>query len=222
MPLSGKGMLANFMNVDAAGEDDFNRWYNKEHLAERVAIPGFLEARRYVAIDAPQKYLGTYTTETLDVLDSEAYRHRLANQTPWSLRNLAKFRDATRVCANVSASVGEGRGSALGFVRFRPVEGAGPAAERMREALAALVGLDGVVSAHLIESDPSLSVPLAAEADTSGAGDWYVLIDATGQEAANAAVERLAPTRWSDAGLAHVSTGIYRLLFDLARAELAV
>ncbi|HYD32592.1 MAG TPA: hypothetical protein VEB64_17245 [Azospirillaceae bacterium] len=68
MPLSGTGMLVNFMDVDPAEEYDFNRWYDKEHLAERVAIPGFLEARRYVAEEGSAKYLALYTTETFDVL----------------------------------------------------------------------------------------------------------------------------------------------------------
>ena len=49
MPLAGKGMLLTSMDVDAADEAEFNRWYDREHLEERVAIEGFLEARRYVA-----------------------------------------------------------------------------------------------------------------------------------------------------------------------------
>ena len=52
MPLAGKGMLLTSMNIDAADEPEFNRWYDREHLEERVAMPGFLEARRYVALTA--------------------------------------------------------------------------------------------------------------------------------------------------------------------------
>lgn len=40
MPLAGKGMLLTSMNIDAADEADFNRWYDREHLEERVAIEG--------------------------------------------------------------------------------------------------------------------------------------------------------------------------------------
>ena len=36
-------MLITSMDVDAADEEDFNIWYDREHLAERVAIDGFLE-----------------------------------------------------------------------------------------------------------------------------------------------------------------------------------
>jgi hypothetical protein len=47
MPMAGKGMLLTSMNIDPAHEAEFNRWYDREHLEERVAIDGFLEARRY-------------------------------------------------------------------------------------------------------------------------------------------------------------------------------
>ena len=51
MPIAGKGMLLTSMDVDAPHEADFNRWYDREHLEERVAIDGFIEARRYIAVD---------------------------------------------------------------------------------------------------------------------------------------------------------------------------
>ena len=220
MPLSGTAMLVNFMNVDAEHEQDFNRWYDREHLAERVAIPGFLEARRYVAEAAPQRYLGIYTTKTLEVLDSPAYRARLANQTPWSLTNIARFRDATRACARVMASRGTGRGAALGFLRLRPEGGADGLAEAIGERIGAALDLDGVLSVHVLASDPDLSKPLTDNPDAAaGARDWYVLIDATGQEALAPAEAALALDRLQDR-LAPVSAGRYRLLWDLARAEI--
>ena len=55
MPLAGKGMLLTSMDIDPADETEFNRWYDREHLEERVAIDGFLEARRYVARNASPK-----------------------------------------------------------------------------------------------------------------------------------------------------------------------
>ena len=38
MPIAGKGMLLTSMDIDAADEAEFNRWYDREHLEERVAI----------------------------------------------------------------------------------------------------------------------------------------------------------------------------------------
>lgn len=223
MPLSGKAMLVNFMNVDPADELDFNRWYDKEHLAERVAIPGFLEARRYVAADAAQKYLGIYTTETLEVLDSPAYRERLANQTPWSLKNLQKFRNATRACARVTLSKGKGRGAALGLLRLRTkTRGTSALRDGIAAAADVAVDLDGILSVHLIESDPKLSVSLTPNPEaTEGASDWYVLIDATSVEALPAAINAMALRPDSQRLRQPVSTGLYRLLWDLSKAELS-
>lgn len=221
MPLSGQAMLVNFMNVDPEGEADFNRWYDKEHLAERVAIPGFLEARRYVAENAPTKYLGIYTTETFEVLGSPAYKGQLAHQTPWSLSNLVKFRDATRACARVTLSRGEGRGAALALLRLRPGSDATALRDEIAGRVDAALDLDGILSIHLLESDPELSVPLTGNAEaTAGARDWYVLIDATNDEALAPAIEALATDRMRQAPQS-VSTGRYRLLWDLAKAELS-
>jgi hypothetical protein len=41
------GLLLFMTDIDPAHEDEFNRWYEEEHLAERMAIPGFLSARRF-------------------------------------------------------------------------------------------------------------------------------------------------------------------------------
>ena len=82
MPLAGKGMLLTSMNIEPSDEAEFNRWYDREHLEERVAIPGFLEARRYVAHEGNPKYLSLYSTETFEVLDSPAYLLRLRTRPP--------------------------------------------------------------------------------------------------------------------------------------------
>src|ERR1041384_7331238 len=108
MPIAGKGMLLTSMNIDAAHEAEFNRWYDREHLEERVAIDGFLEARRYVAQDGKPKYLSLYSTETFEVLDSTAYRKALASQTDWSKANIARFANMIRSVARVTISRGVG------------------------------------------------------------------------------------------------------------------
>ncbi len=74
MPLAGKGMLLTSMDIDASDEAEFNRWYDREHLEERVAIEGFLEARRYIAHHGSPKYLCLYSTSTIEVLDSPPTR----------------------------------------------------------------------------------------------------------------------------------------------------
>eukprot|EP01036_Dinobryon_divergens_P048149 gene48149-64611_t len=49
MALLGKGMLITLTEVSARDERDYNEWYNREHIDERMNLPGFHRARRYVA-----------------------------------------------------------------------------------------------------------------------------------------------------------------------------
>src|SRR5438477_11484775 len=190
MPIAGKGMLLTSMDIDAAHEAEFNRWYDREHLEERVAIDGFLEARRYVAHQGKPKYLCLYSTATSAVLGSPTYRTVLANQTEWSKANMARFENFIRAVAHITISRGKGRGAALGIVRFRPPAG-GEA--RLRAALDEHLNpkkLDGIISVHLLESDAVLSRPVTDDpsAPNPGFGDWFVLIDATQVDAAAAVV----------------------------------
>lgn len=218
MPIAGKGMLLTSMNIGASDEAEFNRWYDREHLEERVAIDGFLEARRYVAHDGNPKYLSLYSTETFEVLDSPAYRTALANQTAWSKANIARFKDMIRSVARITISRGTGRGAVLGIVRLRPAGGADKLREALREQLDPSK-LDGIISMHLIEGDPVLSRPITDDpsAPNPGAGDWFILVDGTDARA-------VQPSRFTDNAALRplvISSGIYTLMWDIAKSEIA-
>ena len=224
MPLAGKGMLLTSMDIDSADERDFNLWYDGEHLEERVAIDGFLEARRYVAHAASPKYLCLYSTETFAVLDSPAYRTVLANPTPWSKSTMARFKNMIRAVAHITVSRGQGRGAALGIIRLRPsAEGKDTLRAMLTDQLDP-AGLDGIISMHLIESDPGLSRPIndAPSTVNPGAGDWYVLIDGTHVSAVSAIVA----ARFADAAgfnpATVISRGLYNLMWDLAKSDIPI
>jgi hypothetical protein len=95
MPLSGKGMLITVMDADPAEEEDFNKWYDREHIVERVAIAGFLEARRYVAALASPKYLLYQPAETL----THARILRVRARLPYPIGPLDVFAMAVSVVA---------------------------------------------------------------------------------------------------------------------------
>jgi hypothetical protein len=222
MPLSGKGMLLTSMDIDPADEAEFNQWYDREHLEERVAIPGFLEARRYIAYAASPKYLSLYSTATFEVLDSPVYRAALASQTAWSKANIARFKNMIRGVARITISRGIGRGAVLGIIRLRPVA---DSKDKLRAALRDALdpkALDGIISMHLIENDAVLSKPLTDNPSASdpGAGDWFVLIDGTDVNAISAAIA----ARFNNAAVLSsaetVSTGIYHLMWDLVKSDL--
>jgi hypothetical protein len=222
MPLAGKGMLLTSMDIDPSDEAEFNRWYDREHLEERVAIEGFLEARRYIAHQASPKYLSLYSTATFEVLDSPAYRAALASQTDWSKANIARFKNMIRGVARITVSRGVGRGAALGIIRVRPVASS---TDKLRATLKDMFdpkALDGIISMHLLENDPVLSKPLTdnASANDPGAGDWFVLIDGTDVNAISTAIAVRFKNAIALTSAETVSTGIYRLMWDLTKSDL--
>jgi hypothetical protein len=219
MPLAGQGMLLTSMDIDPSDEADFNRWYDQEHLEERVAIEGFIEARRYVAEQGSPKYLCLYSTETIDVLDSEPYRARLADPTEWSVTTMAKFKNMIRSVAHITISIGTGRGAVLGIIRLRPKPGQDDA---LRDALSVELDpsdLDGIISMHLLEGDAELSGPAGGIPASARGADWFVLIDGTDSHA----IATLMTTRFAaiDGPLAtQASVGLYRLMWDLSKADI--
>lgn len=86
-----------FIMVDIKGEaeEEFNQWYNEEHIPLMAKCPGWLRARRYVLKDwgrfgvdapkspsAPPKYLAVYEWASLDMLESDELKTALS--TPWA------------------------------------------------------------------------------------------------------------------------------------------
>jgi hypothetical protein len=62
------------MNPPADDEDRFNAWYDEEHVPDRLALPGFLSARRYkAASDEGPRYLALYDLESTHVLKRADY-----------------------------------------------------------------------------------------------------------------------------------------------------
>jgi hypothetical protein len=222
MPLAGKGMLLTSMDIDPEDEAEFNRWYDREHLEERVAIDGFLEARRYLAHEASPKYLCLYSTRTIEVLDSAAYRARLSSPTDRSRKNMARFRNMIRAVARITVSRGQGRGSALGIVRLRPQTGSEAALREKLTPKLDPIELDGIISMHLIECDPALSgpTPEIPSAANAGEGDWFVLIDATDVTAASAAIAARFTGPAAFAPATPISVGVYTLMWNLERADI--
>ncbi|OGB91286.1 MAG: hypothetical protein A3G35_09735 [candidate division NC10 bacterium RIFCSPLOWO2_12_FULL_66_18] len=68
-----QGLLLFMADIDAKREDEFNRWYEEEHVPERLAIPGFLRACRYKAVVGAPRYLALYEVVSPDVFSSAEY-----------------------------------------------------------------------------------------------------------------------------------------------------
>ena len=56
MAKKGTGLMIVWADIPAEMEEDFNNWYNEEHLAERSSVPG-PERRTYGEPAAPAQAL---------------------------------------------------------------------------------------------------------------------------------------------------------------------
>jgi hypothetical protein len=86
MAKKGNGIFLVYTDIDAKHDDEFNAWYNTEHLADLLKLPGFLDAARYTAVKGGPKYLAVYELATADALKSKEFQAYRANPSPWSRR----------------------------------------------------------------------------------------------------------------------------------------
>lgn len=85
------GLLLTMTETPPGLDAEFNDWYDREHLPERLAIPGFASARRWQADLKPGegKYIATYELDSAAVLESPAYLAKFRDApTPWTTRML--------------------------------------------------------------------------------------------------------------------------------------
>lgn len=105
------GILAIWHDVGGAIGDEYERWYFREHLPERVGVPGFLAGRRYEAVSGAPRFLTYYEGESPDVFVSKPYLDRLNDPTPWSTAVLQHFRDTNRTVCRRTWEAGPIRGA---------------------------------------------------------------------------------------------------------------
>ena len=88
------GLLLTMTEPPPQMEEEFNAWYDSEHLPERLSIPGFASARRWVDPQAPLgsgKYLATYELDSPQILQTPEYLAHVGEHfTPWSRRCLSR------------------------------------------------------------------------------------------------------------------------------------
>lgn len=225
MPLLGKGMLLTLTDVSARDERDYNEWYNREHIDDRVNLPGFHRGRRYAAVNGAPKYLAVYECDTVAILGTPNYLQTLDHQTPWSQRVMARFTYFTRLTLRIQVDQTHGAGAALATVRFVPDPHRRKALVQWlsEQALPKLIARPGVLGAAAGEND--LEVVHAALQDKSmdhpraDESEWVVLIEGSDVAAVGTAARSLfTQTRRKSFGIEAAATiGTYRFLFGNQR-----
>ncbi len=199
------GLLVVWNDIAATDAAEFNDWYDAEHFPERLAVPGFLSARRYRDASAPQRYAAIYDTASMAVLTSPAYLERLANPTPRTRAIMPRFRNMTRAACEVVTDLGAERspGRLLAWIELDA-----PPAAAAHDALAAAASV-GRVRVALPDAG-STHVP-NPEAKFRGAPDRlpppFALIEGDDERAVSAAAARAGQAL----GAAHPAR-VFRLL----------
>ena len=93
----GTGLLMVWCEVPDEIEDEFNRWYNEEHIEERLSVQGVLSAARYEAVVSGPKHLAVYELENSAVMESDDYLKVRAKPSEWSKRMSPEYTATTYV-----------------------------------------------------------------------------------------------------------------------------
>jgi hypothetical protein len=217
MALLGKAVLGVWNEVDPDIEDSFNDWYVREHIPERVSVPGMRRGRRYRALSGTPRYMALYEAATLGVLTDGHYRWQLDHPTPWTRFVMPHFRLAQRGICDVIVTAGDGIGGVATVLHFT-------AGDRFRTWLdrqvSRLPALPQVVAAHAwlgSSTEPrSPTTELALRAAPDRGIEWVLMIEASDPDCLDAARDAVLAAD----PLAHGASDIrpypnYRLLFTM-------
>ena len=93
-----KGILIAAMNFSDVAEDEFHDWYDTEHVPERLRVPGFLNAQRWLGSADPKVSVALYDLDNVGVLHSPPYLAvGGANGSPWTKRVTGRTRSIMRL-----------------------------------------------------------------------------------------------------------------------------
>lgn len=81
-------------DISTASQDEFNAWYDTEHLPGLALVPGTVSAKRYLRVSGSPRYIACYELLSPSVMESKewlAIRH-----TAWSSRVRPMFMNTVR------------------------------------------------------------------------------------------------------------------------------
>jgi len=206
---------------------EHDEWHTREHFPERVGIPGFLRAQRWVAgASTSPRYLVSYEVSDVGVLTSAAYEARLNAPSRWTQRMMPRFRGMVRGFCRQLDSVGGVLGTELLSVRYAPQPGRRESPRRWlaEEALPSIAARAGFASAVVLGA--AAAPPMTAEQALRGRDatvDGVLLVTAYAPDLVDELrAGMLAAPAWEAAGAAPgVEIGAYRLACRADAASVA-
>jgi hypothetical protein len=181
--LLGAGAVLVWNDVAEDGRRQFYDWHDKEHIPERLAIPGFRRGRRYVSPGHSPEWFTMYEADDLGIVTSPRYLERLNAPTTATQRTLKYFRNTSRAVCRVACSMGSSSGGHMLTMRLQAPNVAGESLCRLvaDNLFPRALKLTGVVACHLYAADQSASHVATAESRTRefDVPSWVLLAEVT-------------------------------------------
>lgn len=226
MSLLGKAAIAMWWKVRPEQRSEFGDWHSREHVPERMSIPGFRRGSRWTSTLEPDAFFVLYELEQYEILTSKGYLDRLNAPTPWSSKMMPHHLSMVRSQCRVEASFGGGVATSLATVRLSPDAGRETDLKRLLiEVLRNLAPRPGLTGAHLLLTDTPKTSSRTAEQQIRGAdavADWIVLISGYDREV----VRKIVTDQLSASSLRLIGArensilGCYTLAFTMTPLDL--
>lgn len=170
--------VAMWWSVDAADRAEFHEWHSKEHLPERLGIPGFRRGTRWQDGEGGAFFV-LYELADPAVLTSAGYLARLNDPTPWSIAMMPRHRGMVRSQCRIRAASGQGVARILHTIRLSPRAGQQDRLEsHLRGLVAEAPRVPGLTRALLLQTQTPDAAPTAEQKIRGGDGvaDWILLV----------------------------------------------
>ncbi len=150
-------------NIVPHARADFQHWHSHEHFPERLGIPGFRRATRWLEAGGANGVFVLYELDAYEVLSSPAYLARLNDPSPWSVRMMPLHQDMVRAQCHVLASHGGAVARHAMTLRLSALPGGmGGLATRLALLARDLSSRPGMAGVHLLRHETP-GVPETAE-----------------------------------------------------------
>ena len=80
--MSGRGLLVVMTDIPSEFEGEFNRWNDEAHMADMLAYPGVLSARRYRIVEGRPTYQAMFDLDDPDVVNQPGYQEYVFGSNP--------------------------------------------------------------------------------------------------------------------------------------------
>lgn len=230
MALKGKAFLAIWHDIADGEHGEYIEWHTREHMPERLSIPGFRTGKRLHDPQAGRYVFGTiYAGDTVEVFRSEAYLERLNNPTPWTAAVAPSFQNFLRIACERIATAGRGDGGSMATIRFdfaaaNAMAGLEAAGQALVEAILAL---PGICCVHLGAARREVSGVRTRETELRSAMserefDAVILIEGASRAGVEGAVTEAERLATATGLLANPASAVYETAYTLTDDDMRV